>query len=88
LLDFADRPWLGREIAREKLFEEFYRSHGRRRLALEPQAALEAALDRLGRQGYAGFKLRRRFVRPFRKLGRSLLKRIWPSVGFSTPQDT
>ena len=74
LVDFAERPWLGRKAARERLFEELYRSQNRLPLAAPAKQALERALDTLSRDGYGAFKLKRKFVRPFQKLYRSLSK--------------
>jgi glycosyltransferase involved in cell wall biosynthesis len=77
ILDYAERPWLGRMAARERLFEELYRSQSRTPLAAPEAKALNQALDTLGREGYAKFKLRRKLIRPFEKLGRSVAKRAW-----------
>jgi glycosyltransferase involved in cell wall biosynthesis len=79
LLDFAERPWLGRKAARQRLFEEFYQTQKRSDLSAAARAALAQCLDRLGgRQGYATFLLRRKLLRPFQNLHRSLTKRLWP----------
>jgi glycosyltransferase involved in cell wall biosynthesis len=86
LADFADRSWLGRKAARERLFEEFYRCSKRAGPTQEAQVALAAALDRLGRQGYAAFKFRRKVLRPFSKLYRSLFKRLRPDRATYLPR--
>jgi glycosyltransferase involved in cell wall biosynthesis len=77
IVDFAERPWLGQKAARERLFEELYRSENRSPLTEPAMKALNQALDTLGRDGYGAFKLRRKLLRPFQKLGRSLAKRVW-----------
>lgn len=86
LVDFADRPWLGRQAARERLFDHLYQTRKGPALTTSPTAALDAALDRVGRQGYAAYKLRRKLFRPFAKLRRSLLKRLRSGAALhSTP---
>lgn len=77
LVQFADRPWLGRKRARERLFEEQYRSSKGGGFAPPVQCALNQALGSLGHDGYATFKIRRRFLRPITKLRHSVRKRVW-----------
>ena len=88
ILDFAEHPWLGRKAARERLFEELYRSQHRSSLAAPAAKALDQALDALGRDGYAAFKLRRKLIRPFVKLGHSFAKRAWRSNRLRSPSDS
>lgn len=78
LLDFADRPWLGRKAARQRLFEELYQGRKGSDLPPVPLAGLNAALECLGRVGYEAFKFRRKLRRSFQKVCHSLAKRLWP----------
>ncbi|HYG35969.1 MAG TPA: hypothetical protein VEC99_14360, partial [Clostridia bacterium] len=76
LVDFADRPWMGRETARRRLFEEVYQAHKKSSLPPAQRETLEAALDQLGREGYKTFKLQRKLLRPLTNLRRSVGKRV------------
>jgi glycosyltransferase involved in cell wall biosynthesis len=78
LLDFADRPWLGRNTARQRLFEELYQGRKGSNLPSAARDALNAALDCLGRKGYEAFKVRRKLLRPLQNLHRFLARRLWP----------
>lgn len=75
LVDCADRPWLGRKVARERLFEELCLMQNQTDTV--PRKALSEALDRLGRDGYREFRLRRTLLRPLKHLQRSLTKRLY-----------
>lgn len=79
LVDFADRSWLGRKAARQRLFEELDQVRSGN-LPPAPRDALNAALDCLGREGFETFKVRRRLRRSFQKLQHSLAKRLGPRL--------
>ncbi len=68
LVQYADRPWLGRQTARDRLFEERYRSRKRN----DPPTVRESltqSLQKLGGPGgYATFRCRRAIQRPLAKL--------------------
>ncbi len=70
LATYADRPWLGRNAARQRLFEARYQE--RKQVTVEPAVhnALETALDAVGRGGYPAWVLRRKLLGPFVRLGR------------------
>jgi glycosyltransferase involved in cell wall biosynthesis len=77
LVQFADRPWLGRARARERLFEALYQSRKSGSFPAPVLDALNRALHQLGRDGYGSFLVRRKFFQPFKKLRHSLAKRLW-----------
>jgi len=76
LVQYADRPWLGREAARKRLFEELYRSRKAPGLPGPAMKVLDQAIEQLGREGHSGFLLRRKLIRPFTKLYHSAAKRL------------
>jgi hypothetical protein len=76
LCDFADRRWLGPKLARERLFEELYQFRKHARVSADQSAAMDCALERLGRDGYTKFLIRRKLLRPFQNLRRSVTKRL------------
>jgi glycosyltransferase involved in cell wall biosynthesis len=83
LLDFADRPWLGRKAARQRLFEELYQGRKGSDLPSVPRAGLNAALECLGRAGYEAFKARRNVRASLERLHHSLAKRLSSARPFS-----
>jgi glycosyltransferase involved in cell wall biosynthesis len=88
LLDFADRPWLGRKAARLRLFEELHQLQKHPNPPDPQRKALDQALDCLGRGGYAAFKFQRKLLRPIENLYRSSAKRLWDRPApLSTPGD-
>jgi GT2 family glycosyltransferase len=73
LRDFAGRSWLGREQARQRLFEALYQLRKKPDAPPEVQRALATAIADLGGEaGYTGFRLRRKLCRPLAKLRRYL----------------